>query len=175
MSSNAINSRRLSAGSAFGAKLQAMLQRSLGVLTAVLLFFMMILTLLDVFGRYLFNAPIMGAYEITELMLATLIFAGIPLAGANDEHIAVDLIDGMVPRSIAKVRDIIIALVMALVMAALSKSIWHKALEAVKYGDQTAMLQLPISPMFFIISIALGLAALVSLALAWQYTFRRTG
>ena len=136
---------------------------------------MMILTLLDEFGRYLFNSPIMGAYEITELMLVVLIFAGIPLAGANDEHIAVDLIDGVVPRVIAKVRDIMIALVMAVVLGALSKSIWHKGLEAIKYGDQSAMLQVPMSPVFFVISVTLALASLVSLALAWQYTFRRIG
>ena len=124
MSDEALYSRRLNAGSSLGAKLQDLMQRSLGLITAVLLFMMMILTLLDVFGRYLFNSPIMGAYEITELMLVVLIFAGIPLAGANDEHIAVDLIDGIVPRVIAKVRDILIALIMAVVLGALSKSIW---------------------------------------------------
>jgi len=175
MSDEALYSRRLNAGSSLGAKLQDLMQRSLGLITAVLLFMMMILTLLDVFGRYLFNSPIMGAYEITELMLVVLIFAGIPLAGANDEHIAVDLIDGIVPRVIAKVRDILIALIMAVVLGALSKSIWHKGLEAIKYGDQSAMLQVPMSPVFFIISVALALASLVSLALAWQYTFRRIG
>lgn len=175
MSDGALYGRRLSAGSSLGAKLQDLMQRSLGLITAVLLFMMMILTLLDVFGRYLFNSPIMGAYEITELMLVVLIFAGIPLAGANDEHIAVDLIDGVVPRVIAKVRDIMIALVMAVVLGALSKSIWHKGLEAIKYGDQSAMLQVPMSPVFFVISVTLALASLVSLALAWQYTFRRIG
>ena len=175
MSDEALYGRRLSAGSSLGTTLQGFLQRSLGLITAVLLFLMMILTLIDVFGRYLFNSPVMGAYEITELMLAVLIFAGIPLAGANDEHIAVDLIDGIVPRVIAKVRDIVIALVMTVVLAALSSSIWHKALEAVKYGDQSAMLQVPMSPIFFVISAALALASLVSLALAWQYTFRRIG
>jgi TRAP-type C4-dicarboxylate transport system permease small subunit len=175
MSDEALYGRRLSAGSSLGAKLQDLMQRSLGLITAVLLFMMMILTLLDVFGRYLFNSPIMGAYEITELMLVVLIFAGIPLAGANDEHIAVDLIDGVVPRIIAKVRDIMIALVMAVVLGALSKSIWHKGLEAIKYGDQSAMLQVPMSPVFFVISVTLALASLVSLALAWQYTFRRIG
>jgi len=90
------------------------------------LFMMMILTLLDVFGRYLFNSPIMGAYEITELMLVILIFAGIPLASANDEHIAVDLIDGVMPPFIVKVRDILISLTMSVVMGALSISVWHR-------------------------------------------------
>lgn len=175
MSTEADNSRRLSAGSSLGTKLQFVMQRSLGLTTAVLLFMMTMLTLLDVFGRYLFNSPIMGAYEITELMLAVLIFAGIPLAGANDEHIAVDLIDGVVPRSIAKVRDILIALTMSVVLGALSKNIFHKGLEAIKYGDQSAMLQIPMSPIYFIVSISLGMACLVSLALAVQYTTHHFG
>lgn len=175
MSNDVTNSRRLSAGSSLGANIQDKLQRILGFTTAVLLFCMMILTLLDVFGRYLFNSPIMGAYEITELMLVVLIFAGIPLASANDEHIAVDLIDGIVPRAIAKVRDILIALVMSVVLGALSMSVWHKAFDAMKYGDTSAMLQIPMPPVFFVISAALALASLVSLALAWQYTIHRFG
>ncbi len=175
MSNEDNNSRRLRAGSSLGANLQLFLQRSLGGISAILLFMMMLLTLLDVFGRYLFNSPIMGAYEITELMLVILIFAGIPLASANDEHIAVDLIDGVMPPFIVKVRDILISLTMSVVMGALSISVWHKGLEAIKYGDQSAMLHVPMSPVFFIISVTLGLAALVSLALAWQYTNFRVG
>ena len=53
----------------------------------------MMLTTADVVGRYIFNWPIRGAFEITELLLLTLIFAGLPLASRADEHVTLDFID----------------------------------------------------------------------------------
>ena len=62
------------------------LDRALGTAAAVLLFCLMALTTADVVGRYIFNWPIRGAFEITELLLLTLIFAGLPLASRADEN-----------------------------------------------------------------------------------------
>src|SRR5947209_12070540 len=71
----------------------AWLDRVLGAAAAVLLFGLMALTTADVIGRYLFNSPLRGAFEVTELLLLTLIFAGLPLASRADEHVALDFID----------------------------------------------------------------------------------
>ena len=53
-------------------RLDAVLQRVLGVLAATILFFMMLLTAVDVIGRYLFNTPVNGGFEVTEIMLASI-------------------------------------------------------------------------------------------------------
>ena len=58
----------------------AWLDRALGAAAAVLLFGLMGLTTADVIGRYVINSPLRGAFEITELLLLTLVFAGLPLA-----------------------------------------------------------------------------------------------
>ena len=71
----------------------AWLDRVLGAAAAVLLFCLMALTTVDVIGRYLFNRPLRGAFEITELLLLTLIFAGLPLVSRADEHVTMDFID----------------------------------------------------------------------------------
>src|SRR5215510_7528740 len=69
------------------------LDRALGTAAAILLFCLMALTAADVVGRYIFNWPIRGAFEITELLLLALIFAGLPLASRADEHVTLDFID----------------------------------------------------------------------------------
>src|SRR6266581_8612793 len=69
------------------------LDRALGAAAAVLLFYLMALTTADVIGRYIFNWPLRGAFEITELLLLALIFAGLPLASRADEHVTLDFID----------------------------------------------------------------------------------
>src|SRR2546423_2245542 len=71
----------------------AWLDRALGAAAAGLLFGLMALTTADVIGRYIFNWPLRGAFEITELLLLALIFAGLPLASRADEHVTLDFID----------------------------------------------------------------------------------
>jgi TRAP-type C4-dicarboxylate transport system permease small subunit len=149
--------------------MQFILQRILSGLAAALLFFLMLLTLVDVVSRYIFNAPINGSFEITELLLAAIIFSALPLVSAKDDHITVDLIDAFVPRFIAWLRDVAIALASFVMLAGISYRVWHKALESVHYGDQTAMLYLPTAPVFFYISIAVGLSSVIALLLACQY------
>ncbi len=56
-------------------------------------FAMMLLTFVDVVARYVFNRPLRGAFEVTELMLLVLIFAGLPLVSYADEHVTMDFID----------------------------------------------------------------------------------
>ena len=45
----------------------------------MLLFCLMTLTCVDVIGRYFFSMPVTGGFELTEMMLAALIFVGLPL------------------------------------------------------------------------------------------------
>jgi len=165
MSANVAQSRTLQSGSV----MQFILQRVLGGFSATLLFSLMLLTLADVVGRYGFNAPINGSFEITELLLAAIIFSALPLVSAKDDHITVDLIDAFVPSFFVWVRDVAITLVTTVILAGISYKVWHKALESVHYGDQTAMLLLPTAPVFFFISIAVGFSSFIALLLAWQY------
>ena len=55
--------------------------------TALVLMAMVALTVVDVVARYLFNSPVNGAFELTEMMLATVVFLALPLTTAAGEHI----------------------------------------------------------------------------------------
>ena len=152
-----------------GPFMKFVLQRILGGLAATLLFVLMLLTLVDVVGRYGFNSPVNGSFEITELLLAAIIFSALPLVSAKDQNITVDLIDAFVPSLFAWVRDVAITLVTTIILAGISYKVWNKALESMHYGDRTAMLYLPTAPVYFYISIALGLSSVIALLLTWQY------
>lgn len=152
-----------------GPFMQFVLQRILGGLAATFLLVLMLITLVDVVGRYGFNSPVNGSFEITELLLAAIIFSALPLVVAKDQNITVDLIDAFVPRFFAWLRDVAIALITTIVLAGISYKVWNKALESVHYGDRTAMLYLPTAPVYFYISIALGMSSVLALLLTWQY------
>ena len=76
--------------------------RLLGVVAAIDLFAMMMLTFIDVTGRKLtgtvaFAKPVYGAYEITELLMGVLIFSALPLVTAREGHVTIDIFDRLVP------------------------------------------------------------------------------
>lgn len=68
----------------------------LEAISVIFLFSLMLLTCLDVGGRYLFNNAIDGSIELTQIGLAILVFAALPIITWRGGHIVVDLIDGFI-------------------------------------------------------------------------------
>jgi TRAP-type C4-dicarboxylate transport system permease small subunit len=149
------------------------MSRLLGGVAVTLLFAMMILTFIDVVGRYFFNFPVPGGFEITEIMMATLIFAGLPLMTISREHITVDLFDRFTPSGISHIRDAVISLICALSMGTITWRMWVKAGEAVEYGDVTAFLYIPMGPPTYFMCVMSGLTAVVFLFHAAMFLFQK--
>ncbi len=51
-----------------------------------------VVTVADVIGRYVFNHPIAGVYEVTQLMLVAIVFTGIAAVQAGEGHIRVEIL-----------------------------------------------------------------------------------
>jgi TRAP-type C4-dicarboxylate transport system permease small subunit len=133
----------------------------LGIAASALLLGMMLLTFVDVVARYLFNRPIRGGFEMTELVLLVLIFAGLPLVSHADEHVTMDFIDRMLPeRAVA----ILIRAVHALVAAVFFFLTWQVLIKAARiagYGDTTDVLRIPVGPFVYFMAAMIFLTALV--------------
>jgi TRAP-type C4-dicarboxylate transport system permease small subunit len=148
---------------------QVLLQWGLGGLAALVLFLMMLLTFVDVIGRYLLNAPVTGSFEIIELMVAALVFCALPLVTAREEHVAVDLFSHLLSARTEQIRAVVVGLLNAIILIAIAVKVWQKAAESARYGDQTAMLYWPTAPVFYFISLCLGCSAVIAMSLAWRY------
>lgn len=57
-----------------------------------LLFFMMGLGTCDVMGRYLFNKPILGTFEIFEILLPAIVLLGLGYTQGNNAHVRVEIL-----------------------------------------------------------------------------------
>ncbi|MCD8505454.1 MAG: TRAP transporter small permease [Burkholderiaceae bacterium] len=68
--------------------------RAVSLLLCVLLFVMVVLTFVDVLGRRMFNTPVYGANDMTEHLMALIVFSGLPLLTARRGHLSIDLLDG---------------------------------------------------------------------------------
>lgn len=116
------------------------------------LFGMMLLTVCDVTGRYIFNLPITGAYEISEAMMVTVVFLFIGYAQAKKAHVAVDLVVKVLPVKLKIVIEIItqiMSFLMMLLIAGMSIVRWHEVLEI---KEHTPILGIPVSPFFLILA-----------------------
>lgn len=116
----------------------------LEVLSSVLLFLMMMLTFADVIGRYVFTAPIFGAAEIIQFLLAMTIFGGLSLVNAHDDHISVELFEPMLDRWIPRTRRILVQVFSVVVMTIIAWELTKFAIEAHQLGKITVVLEWPL-------------------------------
>ena len=74
-------------------RLAALIARGLGLFSVACIAATLILTAANVIGRYLLNAPIRGAEELTGFLIVAMVMFGAAEAHRRGEHIAVDLIE----------------------------------------------------------------------------------
>lgn len=133
----------------------------LGVAASAILLAMMFLTVVDVVARYVFSRPVRGAFEVTELMLLVLIFAGLPLVSFSDEHAVMDFVDRLLgsrgQRGIARLVQVVNAAFMFL----LTWLVWRKADRIWAYGDTTDVLRIAYGPFVYFMALTLALAGLI--------------
>lgn len=113
--------------------------------SALLLFTMMVLTFVDVVGRYIFGSPVFGAAEMIQFLLAMSIFAGLGLVNAYDEHIAVELFDGPLQAMMPRARPFLIQLFSLIGMAIIAWQLAVFAGESAENNRITVVLEWPLA------------------------------
>jgi TRAP-type C4-dicarboxylate transport system permease small subunit len=145
----------------------------LGIAASILLMLMMLLTFADVVARYLLNRPIRGAFEITELALLVLIFAGLPLVSHADEHVTMDFIDRILPGWLAVLWVRGAHAACAAIMFFLAWQVWIKASRLSSYGDTTEVLRITVGPFVYFMAAMIALTGLVHVFKIFAPVLRR--
>jgi TRAP-type C4-dicarboxylate transport system permease small subunit len=135
----------------------------LGVAASAILMGMMLLTFTDVVARYVFSRPLRGAFEVTELMLLVLIFAGLPLVSFTDEHAVMDFIDRVLGAGALRGLQRLVQAASAAFMFLLAWLVWLKADRVWAYRDSTDVLRIVYGPFVYFMAITLGLAGVIHL------------
>jgi TRAP-type C4-dicarboxylate transport system permease small subunit len=135
----------------------------LGVAASAILLGMMLLTVVDVVARYVFSRPVRGAFEVTELMLLVLIFAGLPLVSFADEHAVMDFIDRLFGRRGQHRLQRLVQVANASFMFLLAWLVWRKADRIWAYRDATDVLRIVYGPFVYFMALTLALAGLIHL------------
>ena len=124
--------------------------RVCGILGALSLVLLSLLTICDVILRFFFNSPIVGSYELTEYMLIPIVFFAIPWASMEKSNVRVDLIVGRFRR---KRRAVIYAISCILSIIVTFVFAWFTVPQAFYIQEvriESEMLDIPAYPFYFL-------------------------
>lgn len=141
--------------------MRRLLETLCGLLAAVALFAIMVLTLIDVTGRKLISTSVPGSLEMTELLMVVVIFAGLPLVSLSGEHVVFDSLDPLIPAAVKRVQQAVVELICVAALLGVGWLMWVKGNQMIEYGDISAQLKLPLGPFVWIMSLLCAVTAVV--------------
>ena len=124
-----------------------------------------VMTVISVMGRYLFNSPIQGDYELVTMGTAIAIFLFLPYCHLQRGNVVVDLFLSWAPRRVQTFFDGASGLLLAAIAGVLSWRMIHGGLDMQRYGEVSYILALPVWPVF-----PFAVLALMLLSVACLYT-----
>ena len=138
-------------------KIMSLVERILLFMAALILLAMALITFVDVTGRYLFNTPVQGAFELIGMGMALLIFAALPEVTARGTHVAVSLV-GFLSKSIQAVLGVIMAALVSAAFCILAWRLFEHAKRMADYGDYAMFTGIPYAPIAFFMAFCAAVA-----------------
>ncbi len=123
------------------------------------LLLLMLVTVVDVVLRYVFNAPLASVWEFTEFSMSVIVFLGIAYCGWTGGHISIDLLEKWLERPSLRLLPALIAFTSGLLFALVA---YRAALETLDTLHQVSnMLRWPHYPFRFTAAFGSSLLAAV--------------
>lgn len=141
------------------------ISRGMGFIAICILVAMMILTVIDVFLRRVFNSPIPFSLELVEFMMVLTGFLGLAWCAMSESHIKVDLIMSSMPRRAQGIIDSLCYLAGLGISGIIA---WRSVMESLairKLHTESSVLGIPIFPFHLVVAAGFGALALSILIL----------
>lgn len=145
-------------------KLPILAMAALKAVAAASIFLMMSAMFIDVVGRYVFNSPLLGGFEMVEFLMALSIFTAVPFLATGKTHIRVDILDNFGSLGGRRVRDSLLNIASGIISALMAYVLWIKAASLARYGAYTDVLEAPVAPLVYAMCLLMGVSALCFLA-----------
>ena len=115
----------------------------LEVVAALTLLLLMLLTCTDVLGRYLFDNSLDAASELTEICIAVLVFAEMPIITWRGGHVVVDILDRFIGKKIIKILGLLSIFVMSSSLYYVAHRIFFIGARSIRRGEESEYLAIP--------------------------------
>jgi TRAP-type C4-dicarboxylate transport system permease small subunit len=118
-------------------------------------FLLLVMTVGDVLGRFFFNHPIPGTFELTKLFLALTVFFSLPISQYMGENLGITIIYDRLPRRGKGVLDFIGAVISIVIFSVAFSQILKYAARMKAANTITSVLRLPLYPWIYLASIGI--------------------
>ena len=140
-----------------------------GKLAAWLIAVMMILTVIDVVGRRVFNKPLAGAFELNQLLMLVVTFLAIAYCELLRGHVSVDFIVDKLHQKTQNIIDSITYFIFLVTFAIISWQFALYVVEVFEWGFTTAYFGVPIYLFIIVITFGCVLLSIMLLIHLLQY------
>ena len=130
-------------------------------LAGVVLILLMLLTTADVVGRYFFNAPIGGVFDLTHFAVSIMTYLGLAYCGYRGGHVAIELLYDRLPMRARRVLKRGVSLAGCVLFGLIS---WRTAVQSIDvraFGEASQMMEIPFFPLYCLVAFGAGLFAWV--------------
>ncbi len=134
------------------------LTKILSYIGGSVLFLMMVLTVIDVFMRYVFNSPLLGVQEITEFMLVTFVFFTLAYTETEQSHIRVDFVMDRLPSKFQDISSRVVIFIEMLTLLCVAVMGVIKGIRVREMHHVSGILSIPVYPFYF--AVVLGAFAM---------------
>ena len=128
-----------------------------GVVLAVL----MTTIVIDVTGRYVFNAPLYGSLDLSVVLLVLAVSCSIGYGGRTGAHVTADMVTTVVGPRFELGSAIGIKAMAAAITALWSWRLFVTGSTAGRLGESTQLLNIPFQPVYYALAIGVGLYSAV--------------
>jgi TRAP-type C4-dicarboxylate transport system permease small subunit len=136
----------------------------LTAMAMVAMVFTMLAVVADVLGRWIFNSPIRGTWDLVVLAFAIIVWGPMAMAAFKGSHVALTVLVDKLPRLPRLVVELIINLLSGGMLGVIS---WRLVMYGISQGQaitRTGVLKIPVSPFLYFAAFGCALTALVFLA-----------
>ena len=137
-------------------------ERALSAVMACLLVALMGITFVDVIGRQ-FGAPLSYAFEFTQSAMGLMIYAGLPLVTARDEHIRVDLFTRFLSPLLRHLSEAILSLLCLGIGIVWARQLWMQAETLAGMNSVMMFTRWPVAPFVQFMSVLAAVTAAIFL------------
>ncbi|MFT4620535.1 MAG: TRAP-type C4-dicarboxylate transport system permease small subunit [Sulfitobacter sp.] len=129
-------------------------------LGGIALFTLAGITIVSVFFRYVLRDPIFGIEDMSTMTMTIVVAASVVWAAANQGHVAVNVLPMAFGRNVSRWTDLVGRLITFGILSVATYGLSVKGSCGLPCGAITSNLSIPHPPFYFVLSAAMGFAAL---------------
>jgi TRAP-type C4-dicarboxylate transport system permease small subunit len=129
----------------------------------IMLAALMATILVDVAGRYLFNAPLSGSLDLAVVLLVLIVACAIGYGGRTGAHVTADMVTTLVGPRFELISGVLIKLFAAGVTAIWAWRLFVTGITAGRLGESTQLLNIPFEPIYQALGLGVGFYSAVLL------------